>query len=274
MKKRSTRPGDSRNHDRRFSDRQVAGGEDNDSLATREGRPVRLPLADDTAEEVSEEIGGKALAEGIAAGIDVLRPHLRAIFLGLAGLFFASLAWMWMNQQQEALKAKSWDDYMNAAVINPEDPAALADVVNQHPGTPAADWARLVQAEMALNEGTQLLFVDRDRATPRIQAAADGYTELLLRRTKGLLAERATFGLAKANESLGRIDEARNGYEAVAADYPEGALAPLARQRSKSLAGESAREWYEWFAAQKMTPPPAPPVEVPANPAAIAPQSE
>ncbi len=257
MKKRSTRPGDTRNHDRRFSERQVARGEDDENLATREGRPVRLPLQDSAAEEVVEEVEGNALADGIASAFEALRPHLRAISMGIAGLFLASIAWMWMNQQQTALKAKSWDDYMFA--ISPVDPAALADVVTQHPGTPAADWARLIQAEMALDEGAQLLFADRDRATPRLQSAADAYNELLVRRQKGLLAERATFGLAKANESLGKIDEARQGYEAVASDYPDGALAPMARQRSKALSGDSAREWYEWFAAQKMTPPPTAP---------------
>ena len=38
-------------------------------------------------------------------------------------------------------------------------------------------------------------------------------------------------------------------------DYPGGALAGMARQRSRSLEGERAQEWYTWFAAQKMTPP-------------------
>jgi hypothetical protein len=149
--------------------------------------------------------------------------------------------------------AKSWDDYMFA--ISPVDPAALADVATQHPGTPAGEWADLIQAEMALDEGAELLFVDRDRAMPKLQAAADGYAALLVGRNKGLLAERAMFGLAKANESLGKVADARQGYEAVASDYPGGALAGMARQRSRSLEGERAQEWYTWFAAQKMTPP-------------------
>ena len=77
MKKRSARPGDSRNHERRFSERQTARGEDDDNLATREGRPVRLPATTDAAEEEAEEVGGNALADGIAAAVDALRPHLR-----------------------------------------------------------------------------------------------------------------------------------------------------------------------------------------------------
>jgi len=258
MKKRSARPGDSRNHERRFGDRQTARGEDDDNLATREGRPVQLPLAADAAGEVAEEVEGNALAEGITSVLDALRPHLRAILMGLACLLLAAISWMWLKQQRAALVAKSWDDYMFA--VSPVDPAALAEVATQHPGTPAGEWADLIQAEMALDEGAELLFVDRDRATPRLQAAADGYAKLLLGREKGLLGERATFGLAKANECMGKIDEARAGYEAVASDYPTGALAGMARQRVKSLEGERGREWYTWFAAQRMTPP-APPAD-------------
>jgi hypothetical protein len=178
--------------------------------------------------------------------------------MGLGCLLLAAISWMWLQQQRAALVAKSWDDYMFA--ISPVDPAALADVSTQHPGTPAGEWADLIQAEMALDEGAELLFVDRDRAMPKLQAAADGYAAILAGRQKGLLAERATFGLAKANESLGKVDDARQGYEAVASDYPGGALAGMARQRSRSLEGERAQEWYTWFAAQKMTPP-SPPID-------------
>ena len=187
------------------------------------------------------------------AAVDALRPHLRAILMGIGCLLLAAISWLWLQQQRAALVAKSWDDYMFA--ISPVDPAALADVATQHPGTPAGEWADLIQAEMALDEGAELLFVDRDRAMPKLQAAADGYAALLVGRQKGLLAERAMFGLAKANESLGKVDDARQGYEAVASDYPGGALAGMARQRSRSLEGERAQEWYTWFAAQKMTPP-------------------
>lgn len=259
MKKRSARPGDRRDHERRFSERQIARGDDDENLATREGRPMRLPLADDSAEEVAEEVAGNALAEGIASTLDALRPHLRAILIGLAGLFLAAVGWMWARQQEAARLQRSWDDYL--AAIQPVDQGALADVATQHAGTPAGRWAELIQAEILLDEGADLKFVDRVKAGERLQSAVDGYAALLTGREKGLLAERATFGLAKANESLGNIDEARRGYEAVAADYPDGAVADMARQRAKALAGDRAREWYGWFESRKLTPPAAPPID-------------
>ena len=254
MKKRSARPGDRRDHERRFSERQTARGEDDDNLATREGRPVRLPLAAETSEEVVEEVQGNALAEGITSVLEALRPHLRAMLLGLAGLFLAAVGWMWARQQEAGRIEKSWDDYL--AAMPPVDPAALAAVASQHAGKPAGQWARLTQAEIELDEGAELVFVDREKAKPKLQAAADAYAGILAGVGRGLLAERATFGLAKANESLGKLDDARQGYEVVAQDYPNGAVAGMARQRAAALKGETVKEWYTWFENRKPTPPP------------------
>ena len=254
MKKRSARPGDRRDHERRFSERQTSRGEDDDSLATREGRPVRLPLASESSEEVAEEVEGNALAEGITAALEALRPHLRVMLLGLAGLLLVAVGWMWARQQE----AGRFEQSRNAdlAAMPPVDPAALADVASQHAGTPAGQWARLTQAEIDLEEGTELVFVDREKAKPKLQAAADAYAGILAGMGRGLLAERATFGLAKANESLGNLDDARQGYEVVAQDYPNGAVAGMARQRAEALKGESVKEWYTWFENRKPTPPP------------------
>jgi hypothetical protein len=70
-----------------------------------------------------------------------------------------------------------------------------------------------------------------------------------------LLGERAVFGLAKARESLGQLAEARRGYEALAAEFPSEALARVASDRAADLGRESTRQWYDWFAAQKIAPP-------------------
>lgn len=261
MKKRSSRPGDLRHRERRFGERQAARGEDDETLATREGRPMRLPLSDESAALVDEELEGNALADGLGDVIDAIRPHLRAIALAGLGLVLAAVAWMWMQQQRAALEARSWDDYLLA--VRPVDPAALAEVITAHPGTAAAGWARLWQAEISLDEGSQLLFVDRARATPKLEDAASLYAGVLAARPSGLLAERATFGLAKANEALGKIDEARAGYEAVVDEHPDGLLAGPGRQRIAALSGNGTREWYDWFASQRMTPPAAPSADGP-----------
>ena len=50
--------------------------------------------------------------------------------------------------------------------------------------------------------------------------AAAAYADVLSQRPTGMVAERATMGLAKARESLGDLEQARRGYEAVANEYP------------------------------------------------------
>ncbi len=202
-----------------------------------------------------EEVEGNFLAEKTLEIVDRLRPHSNAILLGVAGLILAVAAWILVSSQSAATKSQSWDAYL--AGLASGDPQAFDEVIRRYPGTPAAEWSRLVMADMALTEGTELLFVDKDRAPPRLQAAAQLYAMILATRPRDMLAERATFGLAKARESLGQLEEARQGYAAVAADFPTGALRDLATEHAATLGRESTRQWYDWFAAQKIAPPAA-----------------
>lgn len=218
--------------------------------------------------EDAEEIEGNALAEKTLEIVDRLRPYTNAILLACGGAVLALAAWVLTSAQTAATKSQSWDAFL--AGLSGGDPQAFDEVVRRYPGTPAAEWSRLVMADMALIDGTELLFVNKDQAPPRLQAAADLYASILATRPGGMLAERATFGLAKARESLGQLDEARRGYAAVAAEFSGGALAGLAREHAAMVEREATRQWYDWFAAQKIAPPAPKPAaeEKPAEPAA------
>ena len=229
MKKRSARPSATRHHQRRFGERQISA--DDETPGVHADRPLQLAGRSDAADELADEVESNALVDNATAIYDVIRPYTRAILLGLAGALLAAVAWILVSSQQAALQSQGWDAYL--AAVSSGDPAALNEVTTRHAGTPAADWSRLMLAEMSLEEGTQLLFADRDRALPRLQSAVDLYAGILSDKPQAILAERATFGI----------------------DFPTSALAGMARQRSKALAGDSATEWYSWFAAQKMTPP-------------------
>ena len=176
-----------------------------------------------------------------------------------------------VSSQAEATRTQSWDACLAAMSTGEMD--SFNEVVRRYPGTDAARWAELLMADAAASEGTQMLFIDRQRAEGRLQAAVEAYSSLMAGRPQGLLGERAVFGLAKARESLGQLAEARRGYEAVAAEFPADALAQIAAGRAAELGRESTRQWYDWFGAQKITPqitPPASATNV-ANPANAAP---
>ncbi|MEI7782620.1 MAG: hypothetical protein WCJ18_11950, partial [Planctomycetota bacterium] len=205
--------------------------------------------------QADPEIRDNELAEKTIELVDRLRPYFNTILLAAAGLILATAAWILVSSQSAATKAQSWDAYL--AGLAGGDVQAFDEVLRRYPGTPAAEWSRLVLADMALTEGTELLFVNKDRAPPRLQTAVEIYAAILATRPAGMLAERATFGLAKARESLGQLEEARQGYAAVAAEFPSGALAQMASDHAAELTRESSRQWYDWFAAQKITPPAA-----------------
>jgi hypothetical protein len=198
---------------------------------------------------VEEELGDNALAEAAVAAYDRIRPYQSTLLAAAAAAVAGLAVWSLVASQAEATRRQSWDACL--AAMTAGEPNALAEVIRRYPGTDAARWAELVTADQATAEGAELLFVDRSRGESRLQAAVDLYTALIATAPKGLLAERAVFGLAKARESLGQLAEARRGYEAVAAEFPQEPLARVASRRATELGRESTRQWYDWFAAVK-----------------------
>lgn len=208
------------------------------------------------------ELEENDLAESTVAIVDWVRPHLRTIALVVGAVAVGLGAWTVVSSQQAASRGQSWDACMVA--LSEGNPERLTDVIRRYPGSPAAQWSQLMMADAAIGEGTQLLFSDRERARQRLDTAVGIYRGLLAERPRGLIAERAVFGLAKAHESLGQLEEARRGYEAVVAEYPESAVRSIAETRIAALSRESTRQWYDWFDGWKPTPP------KPAEPAAAA----
>jgi len=211
-------------------------------------------MANLPAEALDEE---NDLAERILHLAERLRPYRGTILAGLAAALVAAAAWTLISSQSAATRAQSWDAYLAAASTG--NPAGFQDVMTRYPDSAAADWSRVVLAEMALREGADLAFSDRSRSKGRLEAAEHFYGMVIARKPKGLVAERAVFGLAKAREGLGRLEDAQRGYEAVAREYPFGGLADLAADHAASLGNEATRRWYEWFESQDVAAKPSEP---------------
>jgi len=229
-----------------------------------DGEASPLALASDGHEE--PDPNDNALADAALRFIDGLRPHFGTILAAVAGIAALLVAWAVISSQREAGRTQSWDACLSAMASG--DVAMLDEVIRRHPDTDAARWSDLVVADVACAEGAELLFADRGRAEGRLRSAVDRYTAILAARPRGMLAERATFGLAKARESLGQLAEARRGYETVAAEFPGAPLAGIASARAAELGRESTRQWYDWFAAHPPTPTPTPTAAPPTPPSA------
>lgn len=211
------------------------------------------------------------LAAATMETVERIRPHVRSIVAVVALLFAGLGLWVVLSGQRAASLGASWRAGLAAA--RDGNPAGLAEVARQYPGTPAADWADLGAADLAFAEGADLLFADRDQAKKRLAEAAARYGQLMQGRTSRIVAERAVFGLAKTNEALGDLAAARQGYEAVARDYADGACAGVAASRAAALARPAASEWYAWFAAQDFAALDKLPPQEPATPQANAPSA-
>ena len=199
------------------------------------------------------ELETNFLADMVDRVTERVRPHLAAIGLAAAALVIGSAAWSLVDSRRIAARQESWDACI--AALSNGQAAAINDVAARYPGTPAAQWARLVLADGMLDQGSQALFTDRALAEQRLQAAVATYTGLLAENPLAFVAERATFGLAKARENLGNLDDAVRGYEALVQAYPGSAVRPFAEARIAALGRPATRQWYDWFSQQKPAPP-------------------
>ncbi len=185
------------------------------------------------------------LASGTLALVDRIRPHVGTILLVALVLFAALAALTLIRGQRAAEKSAAWDECLTALAEG--DPARLEDVVARYGGSSAAQWAEIVLADTALADGNRLLGSDPARGRRRLEEAVGRYTAVNAQRPEGLAAERAILGLARGRESLGELEEARRGYEALVAEYPASPFAALASERAAALARPATERWYNWF---------------------------
>lgn len=203
--------------------------------------------------ERRHELRENDLADSVEQLSERLRPYVTLILSVAIGALVLVLISLFVSSRWEATRSESWDTCLAALVTG--DPEGFREVILRYPGTPAAQWAELILAERNLSEATDLLFAKMDPANDvareRLQTAAAAYADVLSQRPPDMVAERATMGLAKARESLGELDQARRGYEAVADEYPSSPMANLATEHADDLARDTTKAFYNWFAEQR-----------------------
>ena len=203
--------------------------------------------------ERRHELRENDLADSVEQLSERLRPYVTPILSVAIGALVLVLISLFVSSRWEATRSESWDTCLAALVTG--DPEGFREVILRYPGTPAAQWAELILADRNLSEATDLLFAKMDPANDvareRLQTAAAAYADVLSQRPPDMVAERATMGLAKARESLGELDQARRGYEAVANEYPSSPMANLATEHADDLAQDKTKAFYNWFAEQR-----------------------
>lgn len=185
--------------------------------------------------------------------VERIKPYGTLIMLLVVLAVVAFAGWRWWSRQAQADTAYAWDELFGA--MNSGDPAVVSDVAEQQPNSEVGQWAGLVAADMYLSNGSRQLFDSKATAAQDLRKSVDGYLSVLQVSRSSTIRERATFGLAKAYESLagtrqseGELEKAVQYYQEVASTWPDGAFAGIANQRIEDLQRKETREFYDKFA--------------------------
>jgi len=182
-----------------------------------------------------------------------LEAYYNQIMIGVCGVLLIAAVWIWWVRSERVAEAAAWADI--AACRSPEEFAAAAEA---HPGTEAARWARLQEAEGYLSTGLRETFTDREKALTDLGKAKERYEALLADRSLGArLRERAMFGYARALEATAGSDltPAIEAYENLLKEFPNSPFAAEAKEQVAALKDSRMQSFYAWFQQQNPKPP-------------------
>jgi hypothetical protein len=195
--------------------------------------------------ERRHELQHNSLVDILADVGENAKPYAK----GLLGVALAALvvvcAYLYLSKRAEAEEGASWDQTWQA--IDRQDMEGLREVIKSYPNKPAALWSQLVLADMELSSGVTKLFMQKSTGRDLIRTALDDYENVAEHAVHPQEREHALFGIGRAQESLDQLSKAREAYEQLVKNYPNGPYEQRAQQRLDELARDSTKNWYDWF---------------------------
>lgn len=199
------------------------------------------------------ELQTNELADWLGDVLKTAEQYSRAIIASVVAVAVIAGLYAYQRYQSAAREAQLWDSYFRAYDLG--GAKEMADLAEKYGETLAGQWARLNLADTELAEGTSQLFEDRAKATESLGKAVDHYQRLRKSAREPALQERATLGLARAYESQGRLEQAREEYKQLLARWPNGVYADFVQSRLADLERDSTKAFYDWFARQEKKSP-------------------
>lgn len=203
--------------------------------------------------EERHKLQENALAKSLVGVMERVAPYMNAILAVLLLVIVVFGVMKWWRSQSATAAANAWDDLY--AAVGANDPAALDRVVEQNQGTEVAYWAAVLSGDIHLASGCQDLFSNKATATQELRKAVEKYQLVRSESRTACLRERATFGVARAYESLagtrqseGELPKAIQAYEEVVKNWPKGAYATAAQERIDDLKNPKIKSFYDKFA--------------------------
>lgn len=213
--------------------------------------------------ERRHELQDNHLADYLGKWLTTIEPYTKLLAAAAGAAAIALVGWTLFRGNEMGKRSHATFQLLQNSAMSDAD--AFKIVGQQVPGTPVAAMANLLQADTLLAEGINALFEDREDAEKRIAESIDSYTAV--RDTAGanpLVVSRANLGLARAHESLGKIDEAVKAYGEVVRLKESDAIVKVAENRIAELKKPATSEFLTWFAKQDFKP--ATPATPPGSP--------
>ena len=208
----------------------------------------------------------------IAAKIEVfllkVKQLLPQIVSVLAIVVIGLLAWGLYYSMQNTKLSKAW----TALYFSDTTPSDLESIAEDFNGTQAELWARQLAGDSHLAKGTESIFTNREISNKHYENAIAEYEKVVGKIDAGLLATRAAWGLAQAEEGLGKREQAATAYKKLARiENADPNLVAEAAKRADWLESTEGEVFFKWFNENKPTGialPPAFPDQKPAIPGA------
>jgi tetratricopeptide (TPR) repeat protein len=181
-----------------------------------------------------------------------VEPYSKLIALGIGAAFLGVMGWLFYSSQQTGQRSDSTLDLIQATAS--QDPEVLMEVSQDYPGTTAAAWAQVYQGQLQLSQGIQTLYRDREEAEQLLNDAKSALQSAVAGSSDQLLRSRAYLGIARAQESLGNLEEAIAAYQEVSAIGESDAIIKHADQQIAALGDPKTKEFLTWFDDQEFAP--------------------
>lgn len=181
-----------------------------------------------------------------------IEPYSRLIAVVVASLIIGGLALMFYNSHQTGQRSDATLQLIEATAS--QDAEVLLAVSDKYPETIAGAWARLYQGKQYLVQGIQALYTDRTDAEELLSDAQAAFKNAIASSDDPLLHSRGYFGIARAQESLGDIEQAIESYRKVIEVDESEAMVKKAEDRINTLSTRQASEFLAWFSAQDFSP--------------------
>lgn len=207
--------------------------------------------------ERRHELQQNELANSLGQFLKPLEKYGLAIGIVVAAIAAVAIGTTLYSSNKTVARSDATLQLLEASGSN--DAAQFEGVAESFPNTPAANFARLYQADRLMALGMEALYSDRADAEDQFEAAEVAYQQAITGAGSGtgtdrVLKSRANFGLARIAEAKGDVDAAVKLYEAVVAAAESKPMIELATNRIASLEKSGTQDFLAWFNEQDFSP--------------------